>query len=541
MTVDAAEARLAASDGPNGRSAAAQGVSPAPAMPKHVARDLLGGTSALGLGVIIERGCGFLANVLAARLGGAATFGAYSLAVTTANNISTYAAGGIGSTAIRFSGRYPRESSGYRTLSRVLLIISVASAALAALGLWAGAPPIAHLLGKPALTSLLRWAALSAAGMILLECCRGFLVGQRRLLAILLLSLTVGVGMLSLLPLTSRWGAVPMICSQGGITLGAVGLCLLLYRPLGLAPVASDAAAEPLGPMLRGVWSFGLIQLAGLIGMNAAGWWLTSLVARSSMVEMGFFAISNQLRNIVALAPSLLTESSLAVMAQGENVENTPDQVMAVCTLATTFASLLLAGIGIVLVPWGLTLIYGKAYAAASAATAIALATAVVHMGGAPAAARLSIVSIKSSGVINTIWAVLVAVSATLFLFWGGNASKGALIYFVAQIFSSGLVFFSLTKRSCVPAGMNKVFILGTAASLSLAALAVLRERHAEWTLLLTAAMIAICLCGLAALLLLGRRECWIPSLPAIKRLLAERGLLGSRSVASSTTGGFDA
>ena len=93
-----------------------------------------------------------------------------------------------------------------------------------------------------------------------------------------------------------------MICSQSAVTLGAVGLCLLLYRSLGLAPAASSLAEpEPVGPLLREVWSFGLVQLAGLVGMNAAGWWLTTLVARSdsSLVQMGFLAISSQLRNMV--------------------------------------------------------------------------------------------------------------------------------------------------------------------------------------------------------------------------------------------------
>ena len=290
-------------------------------MPATVAKHLVSGTSALGLGIVIERGFGFLANVLAARLGGASTFGAYSLAITTANNISSYAAGGIGSTAIRFSGKYPRNSSGYTTLSKVLLIISIVSAAIAACGLWAGAFPIAHLLGKESLTPLLRWASLSAAGMILLECCRGFLVGQRRLTAILTLSSSVGIGMLCLLPEASRVAPVRMISTQGAITLGAVLICLFLYKPLGLAATAAPPnGTNPLGPMLRSVWSFGTIQLAGLIGMNAAGWWLTSLVAKSdpSMVQMGFFAVSHQLRNMVALAPGLLTESGLAVMAYGE-------------------------------------------------------------------------------------------------------------------------------------------------------------------------------------------------------------------------------
>jgi O-antigen/teichoic acid export membrane protein len=530
-------------------------------MPAHVAKDLVSGTSALGMGLIVERGCGFLANLLAARFGGASTFGAYSLAITTANNISTYAAGGIGSTAIRFSGKYPRESAGYATLTRVLVIISLASACLASAGLWLGAAPIAHLLGKPSLTTLLRWAALSAAGVIMLECCRGFLVGQRKLAAILLLSVSVGGGLLAFLPLASHFGPVQMICGQGVATVSAVLLCLLFYRPLGLAPLsianraggvanqaggATDQAApaEPIGPMLRGVWSFGLMQLAGLIGMNVAGWWLTSLIARAdtTMVQVGFFTIAHQLRNIVALAPSLLTESSLAVMAQGEDsVEKTPDQVTAVCTFATTFASLLVAGLGMIVVPWGLTLLYGRAYAAASTATALALATAVIHMGSGPATARLSIVSIRLSGVINTAWAILVALAATAFLFHGGNAWKGAMIYLAAQLLSAGLVFLSLTKWKCAPTGMNTVFALGTAASIALAALAFARDGHPEFTLSLTAAMVAVFGASLWALFAIGRRHAWIPQRAFFENLLSSRGLLPAQKTIPPVSGGFDA
>ncbi len=513
-------------------------------LPKHVAKDLLHGTSALGAGLVVERGFGFLANLLAARLGGAATFGAYSLAISTANNISTYAAGGIGSTAVRFSGRYSRESTEYGTLSRVLLIISLVSAAVAALALWAGAGPIAHLLGKTSLTGLLHWTALSAAGIILLECCRGFLVGQRRIPAILLLSLTVGIGLLALLPFVSRWGAIPMIASQGAVTLGAVLLCAALYRPLGLAPARRQYQSAPIGPMLREVWSFGFVQLAGLIGMNAAGWWLTTLVARSdtSLVQMGFFAIAHQLRNIVALFPALLTESSLAVMAQSEKtVEKTPDQVMALCTVATTFTSLLLAGSGMVLVPWALSFFYGKAYQAASAATAVALATAVIHMGSSPASARLSIVSVKTDGLIKTAWAAIVAIGATLFFFIGGNAWKGALIYLTAHALSATLIFLFLTKKRCVPPGMNQIFFIGSAASVTLAVLAFWRFERPDQTLPLTTGMIIVTGASLFVLTRLGRRHGWIPSKAMLVRLLQARGILRPKSLAAPTEGGFDA
>ncbi len=526
------------------------GPSPAPpsqsaAMPKHVAKDLVHGTSALGLGLVVERGCGFLANLLAARLGGASTFGAYALALSTANNISSYAAGGIGSTAVRFSGRYSRDSTGYATLQRVLAIIALISAALAAIVLWAGALPLARLLGKPSLTGLLHWAALSAAGIILLECCRGFLVGQRRMAAILLLSLTVGIGLLALLPATSRFGPVPMISSQAAATLGAVILCVLLYRPLGLAARSvPTAVAQPVGPLLREVWSFGLVQLAGLVGMNAAGWWLITLIARSdtSLAQMGFFAISHQLRNFVGLAPGLLTESSLAVMAQGESrAEKTPDQVMAVCTVATTFASLLIAGIGMLLVPWGLTLLYGRAYAPASAATAVALATSVIHMGSSPASARLSIVSIRTTGVINTLWALLVAAGATLFFLGGGNAWKGALIYLAAHLLSAVLVLAYLTRRHSVPRGLNQIFSLGAAASITIMALALWRFEQPALTLPLTISMGLLCATALAALGILARRHNWIPSFGFFVRLLQDRGLFRPKAIETSTSGGLDA
>ena len=509
-------------------------------VPTHVAKHLVSGASALGLGVLIERGTGFLGNILAARLGGAPVFGAYSLAITTANNISTYAAGGIGATAARFSGKYPRGTSGYSTLARVLGIVSLVSALLAALALWLGARPLAHLLRKDSLTDLLRWAAFSAAGIILLECARGFFVGQRRLAALILLSILVGGGMLTLLPLAAHaHSPVRMIVSQGAITTGAVLLCLILARPLGLfSPAPSAVSAGPVGPMLREVWGFGMVQLAGLIGVNLAGWWLTSLVARAdtTLVQMSFFSIASQLRNIVGLAPGLLTESSYSVMSDREGEEpKTPDQVMAVCSFASTVASLLLAGLGMIVVPWALTLLYGKTYAAASVTTAIALAIGVVHMGNAPSSARLSIVSIRLTGAVNTTWAIFVAAAGAAFLFHGGSAAAAMTIYLAAHILSSTLVLVVLKRRGCVPSGVIAVFVIGTLTSVALATLAFFRDAHPERKLSLTLAMLILFSISAGILFALGRRHRWLPSPESLRRLRAKaasmvRGLLPSRS-----------
>ncbi len=495
------------------------------AVPGHVARQIAGGTSALGAGVVLERGLGFVANVLAARLGGAGTFGAYSLALTTANSISTYAAGGIGATAARFSGKYPRGSARYPAFARALGTVSLASALVAGLALLLGAAPVAHLLGKPSLTPLLRWAALSAAGVLLLESARGFFVGQRRIRALLLLSVSVGLAMAVLLPLAARsHHPARMIILQGTVTTGAVALCCLLRRPLGLlAPErAGVEAVAGVGAMIREVWSFGLVQLGGLVGSNLAGWWLVSLVARGdgTLVQTSFFAVASQLRNLAGLGPSLLTEGSYAALADAEGEQTrTPDGVMAVCTFLTVAASLLLASVATALLPWGLRLLYGASYRQAAMATALALAVAVVHMGNAPAAARLTVVSIRTTAVINTVWAVFVAGVGTAFLLRGANAAEAMLVFLLGHLVSAALVLVALGRLGTVPEGMLQVAGYGAGGSTLVAALAFLREQHPAHAGALTLGMAAAAGAALLGLLRVGRQHGWMPSPAALGRM----------------------
>ena len=308
---------------------------------------------------------------------------------------------------------------------------------------------------------------------------------------------------------------------QGAITTAAVVTCLVLSRPLRLhAP--ERLRPLPLAPMLREVWSFGLVQLAGLVGSNLAGWWLTFLVARGdpSMVQMGFFGVASQLRNIVGIAPSLLTEGSYAVMADpGGEAARTPHRVMALCTFASLALSLVLAAVGIVIVPWALTLVYGRGYSAAGLTAALALAIAVVHMGNAPAAARLTIVSIRATGVINTAWAVFVALAATAFLLHGGSAWQAMAIYFVAHILSSTLVLLTLHRLDHVPAGMTALFTCSTVAAATLAGLALLRASSGSRARMLTGLMTLVLLASVGGLYFLGKRHGWLPRAEALAAL----------------------
>ena len=516
-------------DGSAGGSGVATSLAAATA-PSKVMRHLVSGTSALGMGVVLERGAGFLANTLALRFGGLATFGAYSFAISTANNIATYAAAGIGSTAARFSGKYQHGSPGYATLAHVLGMVSLVAALVASLGLWLGATLVARLLGQPHLTGLLHWAALSAAGIVLLECARGFFVGQRRLRALLLLSILVGAGMLLLLPAAAvRHSAVRMIISQGALTVSAVLLCLLLARPLRLLPPKEVDAREPFRPMLREVWGFGFVQLAGLVGSNVAGWWLITMVARAdtSLVQMGLFGIASQLRNLVGLAPGLLTEGSYAVMADPEGEDGrTPQHVLGFTSFVSSIVGMALASTGIICAPWMLRILYKLSYRDASVTVAIALALAVMHMGNAPAAARLSIVSIRASGVINTVWAIFVAAVGTLLMLHGGTAALAMGIYLLAHTLSSALVLSVLARKGSLPKGLPLMFSVATGSTVALAGLAALRAARPQATAALTGAMVLLWLGSFGVLLVLGRRHRWLPSRAAIERL--RRYLSGS-------------
>src|SRR4029077_10896320 len=134
----------------------------------------------------------------------------------------------IGTTANRFSGMYVYGSPEYTQLQRTLVMVSAQSALIAAALLWFAAGPIAsRLIGNPSLTPLLHLAALSSAAIILLECMRGFLIGQRRYAALLALSIAAGGGMLLILPLATFAGPTAMVAGQATAALGAVFLCVV--------------------------------------------------------------------------------------------------------------------------------------------------------------------------------------------------------------------------------------------------------------------------------------------------------------------------
>lgn len=429
---------------------------PAPSKPpagRPLISSLLTGMWALGVSLGFERGASFLSNVLAARMAGPGAFGAYSLALTTANNVAGYAGAGIGTTANRFVGQYPMGTHGYRSLLRVLTVVSIASAAIAALLLWVGASPLARVLLRNAkLSGPLKIAALSAAGFILLECCRGLLIGQRSFSTLLLLSLMVGAGLVVVVPSTARFGALPMLGGQAAAVLLAVlVVCWLIYRRAGSRPFLAVNGGS--GPSVWGVWRFGLIQLSGVMGLNAAGWWVASLVARGdpSLTQMAFYAIASQLRNVATLVPSLVGQTSFAMLTDEGGMDfGGSDRVLAVSSVFASLLGALCAGAAVAVLPWVLRYLYGSAYRGAELASSIAIATVLIHMGSAPAAYRLTIVSLRITGIVNLFWAVLVLASGSWFV-PGGGAVAAVASFFAAHVVSMILVLIWLRRRRVLP------------------------------------------------------------------------------------------
>lgn len=439
--------------------------------------------------MVVERGLTFASNLLAARIAGAHVYGAYSLAMTTANNIANYAGAGIGNAANRFSGEYPVGSPGYSRFLRSVTIVSLVSASVAVIALWFGAAPLANLLLRnAALQPMLRIAAFSAGAIILLECMKGLLIGQRRFAALLTLAGLTGAALLVLMPLASRVGAERMVASQSVALLAAVMLCAVASRWLGFAP-ASSSSESSAGPSVLTVARFNVVQFAGVIGLNAAGWLVASMVGRAdpSLAQMGYYAVANQLRNIVAMAPGLIPQSSFALLTdRGGDQYGGPRRVLALTTWTACALSLGIGGAAITAMPILLRIMYGSTFAGAEKAAALAVCTALLHMTAAPASTRLNIVSLRATTVINAVWAAIV-IGAGLVLAARLDASRAASLFLIAHLFSAISVLVCLKRASALAGGVWECTAIGIAASLSFGALAL--TGNYAWALVVTLAL----------------------------------------------------
>ena len=473
---------------------------------QSMGRLLFTGGSALGIATVAERGFGFLANLAAARIGGTHVFGAYSVAMTTANNIASYAGAGIGNTANRFSGDYPYGHGGYRGLVRALATVSLGSAALASVVLWLTADVLARqLLRNPALTPLLRLAALSSGAIILLECLRGFLVGQRKFRALLALSILSGGGLIAILPLAAKNGASLMVIGQAAMAFSAVAICVLLARKLCFAPPRAGKLEG--GPRTIEIVRFGFVQLGSMVGLNMAGWWIASMVVRAdvSLLQMALYSAATQIRNMSAMPSWLISQTAYAQLTEASGRKyGGPGRVTLFSTIAATVIALLVAGPMAALMPWILPHLYGKSFAGGELAATLAVVTGLVHMSGAPAANRLTVVSLRLTAVINGVWALLVIGLGT-WLVPAGGANRAVATFLAAHIFSAAAVLIALYWLSAVPRELATVSAPAFAGAILLAVLGWMRSGSPHKAML-SGGMLVVTAILIWTTIVLGRR-----------------------------------
>jgi len=426
----------------------------------------------LGVALMIERGGSFVSNVLAARWGGVEVFGAYSVALMAANNVAWYAGSGIGTTSARFISEHAPGTEGYWRTIRSLATIGLLSALVAVFALWAGAGPMARIiLHNEKLVVPLQMAALSAAAFVLVECCRGVFIGTRNFAHILVLSSMMGFGLLAVVPAAARFGATRMIAGQSAVLMAAVAVAamLIVWKPK--SPISKADVREIEPASLGRVWRFGLMQLAGVVGMNASGWWTAMLVARAdaSLLQVAFYTVATQLRNFSSLVPSLVQQGNLAFFTnEGSRDFGGANRVIEISSIAASILSTLCAGAGVVALPLVVGHMYGKGYGDAELPAVLAICTLLVHFGVSPAASRLTFVSLFWSGVVNGAWAVFVVVNATLFS---------------AHVLSMFLGLICLQKLGELPPGVTLLAVLDSITSLAICGLAWLRATHTAYTI----------------------------------------------------------
>jgi O-antigen/teichoic acid export membrane protein len=455
-------------------------------------RDLvLLGSATLGIAMVLERALGFISNMLAARISGPQTFGAYSVVLATAGTVAAYAGAGLGTTALRFSGEYPRASAGYRKFLATIVFISLMSAIVSAILMLTGASLLGRfVLRNEALTPILRIAAISSAAIILFECCRGLLIGQQKFRSQLVLSGVLGAGLIIFLPLAARISATAMIAGQAGVALVGVGVCVIFAKHLGISPLSPKTN---MGPKIYPILRFGLVQFGAFAGVSLASWWVALLVARSdaTLTQMGLYAIANQFRGLAAIAPALCAQVGYSLLTDESGAQfGGADRVMLTNSLLSTALATMIAGLAIITAPWLLLLVYGKSFAGAEGPVLILLATGVIHMSGGPAMQRLSIVRLRALAVINALWAVLVVLLGLWFVpKWG--ATGAALAFLISHAIADLLVMLSLARLGKLQQGYFALIAVLITGTLSLALLGYWRAMIVPYSLPLTVLLTA--------------------------------------------------
>jgi len=453
------------------------GLSAAGATPSRSVRRLfLEGGISLGLAVAVQRLFAFVTTALAARIGGVAVLGEYSLALSTAGMVGAFVGTGVGTVALRYVGQYPRSTHAYRkVLTLVAVITGVAALSSGLLLLFASRPLARIALDNPKLSGALQFAAAAVIVLILFEALNGVLVALNDFRSLLWLSVVSGVVLVLSVPYASHLGAKPMLVFYAAAFLTGIIVALVMGRKA-IQPLRSEGGVEPKPPRAREVILFGNTQQFNTVVISVASWWVILLVTRQdpTLHQMGFYFVGSQLRQIAGQAPTLASQLVYPALSRVSAIPEQHDRVLSTATFFCAVLSFVPAGVVLIGMPWILKL-YGLGYSGALITALILVATAVLQLSHFPVANALMMISLRAAALLNAIWSVALVLFAYLLI--ARYAAVGAaLAWFLSQLVSQAVLFCLMKRLGRLPAGTLTTWLLADFAVLSVTGLAVLRS-----------------------------------------------------------------
>jgi O-antigen/teichoic acid export membrane protein len=474
-------------------------VSP-PSPPRQGIRSFLfRGGSFLVLATLLERGLLFFANTFSARLAGPENFGSYGLALEAASIMAAQAGFGIGLVATRFTSEYPVSHAHHRDFIQKIVHLSLILAFFSSLLMLALAWPLANwLYQKPMFFRVLIVGIVSTPAFVLLDAIRGMMLGLSYHRGIALLSLFFGLAMFVLLPLASLRSPRMMILTHALCALTACGIVfLLLRRKFDLSLFRRTTHPVPMRPMLR----FGLFHLGSTTAMNLCTMALMAMLVRfatrdelmgASMLplgsvvpdgvtmtmiialslfplfgfhEVGFYKAASSIRNMAAIVPGLLNQTTIGLMTKLKGEEYGGVNRILVINTWLTVMFLIPTTLGaLVLMPWVLPLLFGSDYLEAVKPAGVLLAVALVHMTSQPAVNRLTVVSPRTVMIIILIW-IAITLGTGWFLIRLHGALGMAITLLISHSASAIMVLVGLYWHQCLPHRLTFMSILSIAAA----------------------------------------------------------------------------
>lgn len=478
---------------------------------RSVRRIFLEGGISLGLAVAVQRIFAFVSTALAARIGGVAVLGEYSLALSTAGMVGAFVGTGVGTVALRYAGQFPRTTRAYRKVLGLVAMITGVAGISACLFLLLGSKPLARLaLNNTKLSVTLRYAAAAVVVLILFEALNGVLVALHEFRSLLWLSVVSGVIMVMAVPYASYFGARLMLVSYAGALLAGVIAAVIRARTA-IRPLRSVGNSEPAAPRAREILLFGNTQQFNTIVVALASWWVILLVTRQdpTLHQMGYFFVGSQLRQLAAQAPTLASQLVFPMLSRVTALPEQHDRVLSIATFLGGTLSFLPAGVMLIGLP-SIVRLYGLAYQEASTICAILIATAVVHLSYFPASNALMMLSLRASALLNIVWSVAL-VLVTYALITTHGALGAALAWLFSQLTAQLVLVYLMKRMGRLPGGTLGTWALADVAVLSLTGLAFLRIWSPESAIAATGVQVLAFVVFLFAFLRIAQARGYLP------------------------------